>query len=82
MFLARVPGQFPSCLALLLFFHSHMLLILDFFDKIIENRCTCSFYGHFCVKKIQKLLAQSLPKQFAGNYKQIKIQQVKCILAR
>ena len=55
MFLARVPGQFLSCVALLLFFHSHMLLILDLFDKIIENRCTCSFYRHFLCQKDTKI---------------------------
>ena len=50
---------------------------LDLVDKIIENRCTYSFYRHFCVIKIQKLLAQSLPKQFVGDCKQIKIQRAK-----
>ena len=63
-----VSAKTSSCL----FFHSHVHLIMDLFDKIIENRCICSFYRHFCVIKIR-----SLPKQFSGECKQIKIQGAK-----
>ena len=47
-------------------------------NKIIKNRCICSFCRHFCVK-IQKILSQSLlltlPKQFPTECKQIKIKK-------
>ena len=52
---------------------------MNLLDKIIKNKCICSFCRHFCVK-IQKILAQSLlltlPKQFSAEcIKQIKIQK-------
>ena len=40
-------------------FHRHMLLRMNLLDKIIKNRCSCSFCHNFCVK-IQKILAQKL----------------------
>ena len=40
------------------------------------------FLSSFLCIEIQKLLAQSLPKQFVGECKQIKIQWAKRILAR
>ena len=56
---------YSFCQNKFLFFHSHIRLRIDLFDKIIKNRCTCSFYRHFLC--LQKLLAQSLPKQFADE---------------
>ena len=52
---------------------------MNLLDKIIKNRCSCSFCRHFCVK-IQKTLSQilllTLPKQFPAEcIKQIKIQK-------
>ena len=59
-------------------FHRHMLLRMNLFDKIIKNRCICSFCRHFCIK-VQKIIAQglllTLPKQFPAGCKQIKIQK-------
>ena len=43
---------------------------MDLCDKIIENRCICSIRRHFVCKDTKKILAQSLPKQIAVEWKQ------------
>ena len=55
-----------------------MLFRMNLLDKIIKDRCICSFCPHFCVLAfVYKILAQSLlltlPKQFPAECKQIKI---------